>query len=117
MPNQLPTDQSFSEMMKRSKLAMPFSDFEERTMARINKESIVKSAMLKYKRLAVFFFIMGTGVGFILTYFLSLPETNNLGIPSDAILHICRLGYVFLVLTQLNYILKLFSKSGNYRFH
>jgi predicted RND superfamily exporter protein len=116
MPNQLPTDQSFSKMMKKSKLVMPFSDFEERTMARIHKESIVKNAVSKYKRLAVLFFILGTGVGFVLTYFLSLPETNNIGISSDTLLLICRLGYVFLVLTQLNYILKLFSKSGNYRF-
>ena len=115
MPNQLPTDRSFSEMMKYSKLAMPFSDFEERTMARINKESIVKQSVSKYKKLAVLFFIMGTGFGFVLTYFLSLPETTVFGISSDTLLLICRLGYFFLVLTQLNNILDLFSKSGNYR--
>jgi len=116
MNNQPLKDQSFSEMMKKSKLAMPFSDFEERTMNRIYMESIVKSPVSKYKRLAVLFFIMGTGFGFVLTYFLSLPQTNIFGIPSDTILLTCRLGYVFLVLTQLNSILKLFSKSGHYRF-
>jgi hypothetical protein len=116
MPDQLPTDQSFSEMMKMSKLTMPFSDFEERTMARIDKENVLKISVSKYKKLAVLFFIMGTGFGFVITYFLSLPEINIVGIPSDTILLICRLGYVLLVLTQLNHILKLFSKSGNYRF-
>ena len=116
MSNQLPKDQSFSEMMKKSKLAMPFSDFEERTMARIYKENIVKVSVLKYKKLAVLFFIMGTGFGFATTYFLSLPETTIVGIPSDTILLVCRLSYVLLILTQLNSILKLFSKSGGYRF-
>ncbi|MCR8556392.1 hypothetical protein KXD93_01995 [Mucilaginibacter sp. BJC16-A38] len=116
MSNQLPKDQSFSEMMKKSRLAMPFSDFEERTMSRIHKENILKSATSKYKKLALLFFIMGTGFGFATTYFLSLPKTSIVGIPSDTILLVCRLSYVFLILTQLNSILKLFSKSDEYRF-
>jgi hypothetical protein len=116
MLNQFPKDQSFSEMMKKSRLAMPFSDFEERTIARIHRENILKGSTSKYKKLALLFFIMGTGFGFATTYFLSLPKTSIVGIPSDTILLVCRLSYVFLILTQLNSILKLFSKSGNYRF-
>lgn len=116
MSNQLPKNQAFSEMMKKSRLAMPFTDFEERTMARIYKENILKSSTLKYKKLAVLFFVMGTGFGFAITYFLSLPETVIAGIPADTLLLVCRLVYVFLVLTQLNSIIKLFSKAGNYRF-
>ncbi|WP_299288354.1 hypothetical protein [uncultured Mucilaginibacter sp.] len=116
MPNQFPKDQSFSEMMKKSMLAMPFNDFEERTIARIHKENILKGSTSKYKKLALLFFIMGTGFGFATTYFLSLPKTSIVGIPSDTVLLVCRLNYVFLILTQLNSILRLFSKSGDYRF-
>jgi hypothetical protein len=114
MPDKLPSDQLFSELMKHSKLVMPFSDFEERTMARINKESLIKSSVAKHKKLAVLFFVMGTGFGFILTFFLSLKETNIAGIPTDTLLLTCRLVYVFVVLTQLNSITRLFSKSGSY---
>ncbi|SMD18679.1 hypothetical protein SAMN04488101_12813 [Pedobacter nyackensis] len=114
MLDKLPSDQFFSEMMKHSKLVMPFSDFEERTMARINKESLVKRSVAKHKKFAVLFFVIGTGFGFVLTFFLSLTETNIVGIPSDTLLLICRLIYVFVVLTQLNSITALFSKSGNY---
>jgi hypothetical protein len=114
MPDNLPSDQLFSDIMKHSKLAMPFSDFEERTMARINRESFVKSSVAKNKKLAVLFFLMGTGFGFVLTFFLSLPQTNVAGIPSQNLLLICRLVYVFVVLTQLNSITGLFSKPGKY---
>ena len=112
MDNHPSKDQSFSEIMKKSKLAMPFSDFEERTMARINKENILKDSVSRYRTLAVFFFIIGTGFGFIITYFLSLPKAGIFGVPPDTILLVCRCGYVFLVLTQLNSILKLFTKPG-----
>ena len=114
MPDKMPNDQFFSEMMKNSKLVMPFSDFEERTMARINKEIMVKSSVSKYKKLAVLFFIIGTGFGFLLTFFLSSPEIKIAGIPSDTLLLICRLLYVFIVLTQLNAITGLFSKPANH---
>jgi hypothetical protein len=115
MPDKMPTDQFFSEMMKNSKLVMPFSDFEERTMARINKEIVVKSSVSRHKKLAVLFFIIGTGFGFLLTFFLSLPEISIAGIPSDTLLLVCRLVYVFIVLTQLNSITGLFSKTDKYR--
>ncbi|TFF33983.1 hypothetical protein [Mucilaginibacter psychrotolerans] len=114
MSNLLPKDQSFSEMMKKSKLAMPFSDFEERTIALIYKENALKSSTSKYKRLAILFFIMGTGLGFTVTYFLSLPKASIAGIPSDTILLVCRVSYILLILTQLNAILKLFSKARDY---
>jgi hypothetical protein len=116
MLSQFQKDQSFSEMMKKSKLAMPFSDFEERTIARIHKENIFKHSISKYKKLAILFFIMGTGFGFATTYFLSLPNTSIADMSSDTILLVCRLSYVFLILTQLNAILRQFSKSSDYRF-
>ena len=115
MSNQLSNNQSFSEMMQKSKLVMPFSDFEERTMARINQEVILKASFPKYKKLAILFFIIGTGFGCVMMYFLSLPETGIAGIPSDTILLLCHTGYVLLVLFLLNNILASFSVPGKYR--
>jgi hypothetical protein len=114
MPDKLPTDQYFSEMMKQSKLVMPFSDFEEKTMARINMESLVKNPLAKNKKLAVLFFVLGTGFGFVLTFFLSLENPSIEGIPSETLLLICRLVYVFVVLSQLNSVSRLILKPGNY---
>lgn len=114
MSDNIPKDQLFSEIMRKSRLSMPFSDFEEKTMLRISRERSAKHALEKYKSLAVLFFIMGTGFGFGLTYFLSLPETSFAGIPSDTLLLLCRLVYVFVVLTQFNSISKLFSKTRSY---
>lgn len=111
MPDKLPSDHIFSRLLKHSRLEMPFSDFEERTMARIKKESLAKSSLTRHKNLAVLFFILGTGFGFALTFYLSLPETNIAGIPSDTLLLLCRAAYVFVVLTQLNSITGLFSKT------
>lgn len=109
------SDQFFSEIMKHSKLVLPFSDFEERVMTRISKETQIDRSVAKHKKLAVLFFLSGTGFGFILTFFLTLSETTIAGISSDSLLLICRLLYVFIVLTQLNSITGLFAKSGKYR--
>ena len=111
-----PNDKLFSAMMKNSKLEMPFSDFEERTMARINREVIADTSVSTYKKLAVLFFVMGTGFGLFITCFLSLPKTLA-GISSDNILLIFRVAFLLLVLTQLDNLLTLFSKTGKLNFN
>ena len=110
MSDQYPKDHLFSKLMKNSKLELPFSDFEERTMARIKQQIVVKKSLTIYKKLAVFFFIIGTVFGFLLTYFLSLPQTTIVGISSDTVLLSCRTAYVLIVLTLLDNIVGLFSR-------
>lgn len=111
MSNKNPNDQLFSDAMKRSKLSMPFSDFEERMMARIHREEVARDSMAIYRKLAMFFFSCGTIVGFVLTYFLTLPDMGMMGMSSDTVVLLCRLMYVSIVLIQLNSILKFFSKQ------
>ena len=110
-----PNDKLFAQIIQKSRLKVPFSDFEERTMFLINQETLVESSLSKYKKLAALFFILGTGFGFVLTYFLSLPQKTIIGISSNSILVICRALYVLLVLTQLNDLLPLlFPKGSSY---
>lgn len=116
MSDQFLKDQLFSKLMKNSKLEMPFSDFEERTMARIKQENDAKSSLSIYKKLAVLFFIIGTGFGFLITYFLSLSITSVLGVSSDTLLLLCRTIYVLIVITQLDSIIGLFSASSEHHF-
>jgi hypothetical protein len=116
MSDQYPKTQLFSKIMQNSRLEMPFSDFEERTMARINQEIIVKRSLSKYKKLSTLFFIIGAGLGFGITYLLSLPQATIAGISSATILLICRTVFVLVALIQLESIIGLLSKSGNYSF-
>lgn len=107
-----PNDELFTKIMRKSQLQVPFSDFEERTMFLIKQETVVESSLSKYKKLATLFFILGTGFGFVITYFLSMPQNIIMGVPSSSILNICRALYVLLVLTQLNNLLALLFPKG-----
>ena len=102
-------EQQFSELMRHSRLKMPFSDFEERTMARIHREQQVKTASRRYRKLSWVFFVLGAVVGALATGFVSaLPMMD-----SGSWVLGCQLGYVVLLLTALNYLLRSKSTSPN----
>lgn len=102
-------EEQFSKLMEHSRLKMPFSDFEERTMARIQRESEVKAASSRYKKLSWVFFVSGAVIGALATGFVTtLP-----GLGSETIGLFCKLGYVMLLLAGLHYLLTKTATSRN----
>jgi hypothetical protein len=108
MNNQFPTDKQFAQLMRNSKLEMPFSDFEDKVMARVHQQAVAKNAISIYKKLALVFFIIGAGAGLLVTWLLSIPVATIGGVQSTTVLLIVRTAYVLLVLTQLDTIISLF---------
>lgn len=60
-------EKKFKELMKESRMEMPFPDFEEQVMASIYEEKKSKQGILKNIRLSWFFFTIGTLFGIVAT--------------------------------------------------
>jgi uncharacterized membrane protein YoaK (UPF0700 family) len=95
-------EQEFSELMQHARLKMPFSDFEERTVARIQKERKVREASKRYRKLSWIFFLLGAVLGALGTGFINaLP-----GRVSEPMVLACQLVYIILLLVALNYLMR-----------
>ena len=95
-------EQEFSELMQHGRLKMPFSDFEERTMARIQKERKVRETSARYRKLSWIFFLLGAVLGALATGFVTaLPVRGD-----EPLVLACQLGYIILLLAALNYLMR-----------
>jgi hypothetical protein len=74
------SDDKLKQLIGESKLEMPFSDFEDRLMSRINSEVSNEKAITKNIRLSWLFFGLGTLFGILLTIILN-PTNTIMGIP------------------------------------
>ena len=103
---------TFSELMKKSRLEMPFSDFEEITMNRIKAEAKYKEVIFSNAKVSLIFFLLGIGAGLVLNTFLSKSGGSYLGIPTEKILMPFQVLFVIIILTQLENIYRLWVRSN-----
>ena len=100
----------FSSFMQKSKLELPFSDFEDNTMKRIQADLKYRSSIKRSFLISVVFFVLGTGFGLIVNSTLSNAHGSIMGVSSDKLLLWFQLIFVFIVLTQSENIFRLFTK-------
>lgn len=87
--------------MALSRLQLPFSDFEERMMLRVQQEQQVKRTAERYRKISWLFFVLGAVLGGMATVLINaLPGFSN-----ETMLLGCRLVYVAFLLITLNYLL------------
>jgi hypothetical protein len=110
MINLNPKKSAFSELMEKSRLEMPFSDFEENTMNRIKTEAKYKRIIFSNAKVSMIFFLLGIGAGLVLNIFLSKSRGNFLGIPTEKVLMPFQLLFVIVILTQLENIYRLWVR-------
>ncbi len=89
---------------------MPFSDFEENVMHRIQSEAKQKEVFSLNIKLSFCFFLLGTALGLIINFFLQNSNITFLGISSENVLLIFQVSFVLLFLTQLESLIKLIRK-------
>ncbi len=73
------SDDKLKDLIGESKLEMPFSDFEERLMSRVNSELRDEKSISRNIRLSWLFFGLGTTFGLLLSVILS-SEKEIMGI-------------------------------------
>ncbi len=85
---------------------MPYSDFDDNVMRRIEVESKYQRSISKSTNLSVLFFLLGTGFGLLINVFLSQSGTEFFGSYSDKIILFFQAGYILLIVTQLEKVLR-----------
>jgi hypothetical protein len=95
-----PKKDKLSSLMQKSKLEMPFSDFEDSTIKRIQTELKYNSSIRRSLQISVFFFVLGTGFGLVVNNMLLKADNAILGVSPDTLLLCFQLIFVLVVLTQ-----------------
>ncbi len=92
------SEDKLKKLISKSKLEIPFSDFEERVMQSIKKEVDNQKVINRNIRLSWLFFTLGTAFGLLLSVILS-PVSTILGFPvSKLILPVYITGGTLLLL-------------------
>lgn len=113
MPDFLPDDDRFAELMKKSSLRMPFSDFDDNVMRRIEAGLKAKESILRNINIAILFFALGTGCG-IASVFLLPSLLSYFKNDSPEGIHLAfQAIFVLITLTQLDKLIGLVKKYGN----
>jgi len=91
--------EKLKKIMQMSKIAMPFDDFEQRIMARIEAMEKAKEKALSDKKYAITFFLLGTICGMILNnYLMAKIQVANMGVDFKNYLAICcQLSFAVLI--------------------
>ena len=98
-------DDIFVDLIKNSKLEMPFSDFEDVVMQQIEENITQKNEISKQLRLSKFFFIIGSLFGITISILLSKIQEPIFNINPNIISLVFQITFATLFFTQIeNYI-------------
>jgi hypothetical protein len=101
----------FREIMSKSKLDVPFSDFEDNVMSFIKRQSLKRESISKDIKLSWLFFILGSTFGITISIILPRFIDSILGIPVDKFLIPFIIIISLLLLTQIDTLLKFYNKQ------
>jgi len=103
-------DQQFKELMLKSKLNMPFSDFEDDVILQIKKQEEHKKSLSRNLKVSWLSFFAGTILGIVLTIQLFQIKIEGLGISSGMIELIFQLTFSVFVIFSLDFLIR-FSRK------
>jgi hypothetical protein len=103
-------DQFLQEIMSKSKLQVPFSDFEENVMRQIETRRI-KSASRDVK-LSWIFFVMGTVFGILISLLLTNSHYTFTGFDLDKLRLPFQILFILLFVTQINNLIDFYKKTN-----
>lgn len=100
MKDQLKKEVLLSQLMQKSGLEMPFADFEDTLMKRIEKISIESSPVSHDQKWSFIFFILGTCLGLLLNSLLEFSQLRSSIVFADTIVLVFQAIFVLLFLSQ-----------------
>lgn len=92
----------FKDIMSKSKLNVPFPDFDDRVMELIEKRSLKKASLMRDIKLSWIFFILGSAFGIIVTIILIMLPVSLGGIPLDKFTILFLIIFSYLILTHID---------------
>ena len=107
------TDENFfKEIMSKSRLDLPFSDFEDNVMMQIETKVLHQNKWSKELRLSWIFFIVGSVFGIILSIFIAQLHEPIFGIQPVNLTLFFAIVFASVLFTQIDTLIK-FSRRIN----
>lgn len=101
----------FRELMSKSKIEMPFSDFEDSVMTQIEQKIVRQQGIAKDIKLSWLFFVVGTTFGFIISWILPRIPQRIFGMDPKNLAICFQILFVVLLFTQIEALLRLLKKK------
>lgn len=105
-------DDFFREIMSKSSLDMPFSDFEDNVMVQIETKVLNQNALPKELKLSWIFFIVGSVFGIVFSAFLAQLREPIFGIQPVNLTILFAILFASILFTQIDTLIK-FSRRIN----
>jgi nicotinamide riboside transporter PnuC len=107
-------DKFFREIMSKSRLILPYSDFEDNVMMQIEPKVLHQNTLSKELRLSWIFFIVGSVFGIIFSVFISQLRDPIFGIQPVNLTLFFAIVFASVLFTQIDTLIK-FSRRVNSR--
>ncbi|MGD0756385.1 MAG: hypothetical protein ABR927_15140 [Bacteroidales bacterium] len=104
-------EEFFQEIMSKSKLNVPFLDFDNHVMGIIEHQVLKKTSISKEIKLSWAFFILGSIVGVILAVLLLRSEGMIMGVSFDKLVIPFLIVCSFLILSQFDILLDFYRRQ------
>lgn len=95
-------EQLFKDIVSKSKLEMPFPDFEDNVMKQIEAKRTLKLSISKDIKLSWIFFVIVLFLGIAISYFLSHMYQSLFGIKIEVVTLIFQMCFAILLFGQLD---------------
>jgi len=105
-------DPQFKELMSKSKLEMPFPDFEDEVILQIKKQEEHKQSLSQHLKVSWLSFFAGTILGVVLTVQLFQLRVEGLGMSSTVIELIFQLIFSLFVILSFDFLIRFSRKKS-----
>jgi len=100
-----------TELLRNNKLEMPFSDFDDKVMHRIQGEIHDKATISRDIKLSFFFFVLGTLFGLFINSYLLRVQGTFWSMPKETIVLFFQALFLFIFFLQIEHFVKVFRKA------
>lgn len=104
------SEMTFRKIMSKSKLEVPFPDFEDKVMGIIEKKLSGKLSINRDIKLSWFFFILGSAFGIAVTILLSRIQLTAFGMNNSIFMIVFLILFSYLLLSHLDSLIDFYRR-------
>lgn len=106
-------DLYFKELMSKSKLELPFSDFEDNVMMQIENSVLQRKNVKKELNLSWISFMAGSVCGMVASFFIQQLQEPIFGIQPANLSILFQVIFAAIIFTQLDTLIKFSKRIGS----
>lgn len=102
------------EIISKSKLEMPFHDFEDNVMKQIEAQKVLKLSITKDVKLSWIFLVLSSLFGIATSYFITQLDQSFFGIKIELATLIFQMCFALLLFGQLESLIQITIRKNSY---